>query len=66
MMAPSYLEVGASDNPGAVQNGKDCGVFERHQLTEAGAFELIEYREKTMCDGKVISPREWPLVYQRR
>jgi hypothetical protein len=47
-------------------NGKDCGVFERHQLTEAGAFELIEYREKTMCDGKVISPREWPLVYQRR
>lgn len=47
-------------------NGKDCGSYERHQLTETGAFELIEYREKTMCDGKVVNPREWPLVFQRR
>jgi hypothetical protein len=46
-------------------NGKDCGVYERHQLTESGEFELIEYREKTMCDGKVVNPREWPLVYRR-
>ncbi|MGL5448455.1 MAG: DUF1176 domain-containing protein [Rhabdaerophilum sp.] len=46
-------------------NGRDCGIFERHQLNEEGQFELIEYREKTMCDGKSMEPREFPLVYRR-
>lgn len=47
-------------------NGKDCGVYERHQLTESGEFELIEYREKTMCDGKSMNPKDFPLVFRRR
>jgi hypothetical protein len=44
----------------------DCGVLERHRVTEAGEFELIEYREKERCDGKVVKPEEFPLVFRAR
>lgn len=44
----------------------DCGVLERYRVTEAGEFELVEYREKTACDGKVIKPEEFPLVFRAR
>jgi hypothetical protein len=44
----------------------DCGVLERHRVTEEGTFRLIEYREKTECDGKVVKPENFPLVYQYR
>lgn len=44
----------------------DCGTLERHKLGEDGRFTLIEYREKENCDGKVVNPREWPLVFQKR
>lgn len=43
----------------------DCGTLERHQLGEDGQFTLIEYREKENCDGKVVPPQQWPLVYRR-
>jgi hypothetical protein len=44
----------------------DCGVLERHRVTEEGTFRLIEYREKAECDGKVVKPEDFPLVYQLR
>lgn len=46
-------------------NGRDCGIYERHKLNEEGNFELIEYREKTICDGKSMDPKDFPLVYRR-
>lgn len=46
-------------------NGRDCGIFERHRLNDEGKFELIEYREKTICDGKSMDPKDFPLVYRR-
>lgn len=42
----------------------DCGVYERHRVDEAGEFVLIEYREKEACDGKVVKPEQFPLVYR--
>jgi hypothetical protein len=44
----------------------DCGVLERHRVTEAGEFELVEYREKEKCDGRVVRPEEFPLVFRAR
>ncbi|MGL4728039.1 MAG: DUF1176 domain-containing protein [Bosea sp. (in: a-proteobacteria)] len=44
----------------------DCGVLERYRVTEAGEFELVEYREKEKCDGKVVKPEEFPLVFKAR
>jgi hypothetical protein len=44
----------------------DCGVRERHRVTEAGEFELVEYREKEKCDGKTGSPETWPLLFRAR
>jgi hypothetical protein len=44
----------------------DCGVLERHRVTEAGEFELVEYREKDKCDGKVVKPEAFPLVFRAR
>ncbi len=48
----------------------DCGVLERHKLVavegEAVEFELIEYREKTQCDGVATDPEDYPLVYPLR
>lgn len=43
----------------------DCGTLERHKLGADGQFTLIEYREKEQCDGKMVSPQQWPLVYKR-
>jgi hypothetical protein len=44
----------------------DCGVFERHRVTVEGKFELLEYREKTTCDGKADKPEAFPLVHRAR
>jgi hypothetical protein len=44
----------------------DCGTLERHRVTSEGKFELIEYREKKNCDGKIIKPENFPLVFQAR
>jgi hypothetical protein len=44
----------------------DCGSFERHRVTAEGKFELVEYREKTTCDGKVDKPESFPLVPNAR
>lgn len=40
----------------------DCGAFERHEMmAESGDYELVEYLEKSNCDG-VTGPAEgWPL-----
>ena len=43
----------------------DCGTLERHQVGEDGQFTLIEYREKSACDGKMVPPAQWPLIYRR-
>lgn len=42
----------------------DCGVLERHRLTEEGEFVLIEHRAKPNCDGKPTKPRYFPLVFR--
>ncbi|WP_417685396.1 DUF1176 domain-containing protein [Roseibium sp.] len=39
----------------------DCGVFERHEeMAESGQYELVEYLEKTDCDGVTGPPEGWP------
>jgi Protein of unknown function (DUF1176) len=44
----------------------DCGTLEVHRITDAGRFELREYREKPRCDGKVIDANKWPLVFKAK
>ncbi len=44
----------------------DCGTLERHRVTAAGEFKLIEFREKPRCDGKAVAPGRFPLVYRSR
>ncbi|MGL4440991.1 MAG: DUF1176 domain-containing protein [Bosea sp. (in: a-proteobacteria)] len=44
----------------------DCGVLERYRVTAEGGFRLLEYREKKECDGKVVKPEEFPLVFRAR
>jgi hypothetical protein len=44
----------------------DCGVLERYRVTAEGGFRLLEYREKATCDGKVVKPEEFPLVFRAR
>lgn len=42
----------------------DCGVFEKFRyVPEQDFFELIEYREKTDCDGVTGLPENFPLVW---
>lgn len=43
----------------------ECGVLERHRVTEEGKFVLVEYREKVNCDGVVTKPDDFPLVFKR-
>ena len=42
----------------------DCGTFERHEEdAESGNYTLVEYLEKTGCDG-ITGPAEgWPLSW---
>ena len=44
-----------------------CGIYEKHVLraVEGEAIELmlLEYREKTECDGKITEPENFPLIY---
>lgn len=47
------------------EGDNNCGMYERHQLASDGSFVLLEYREKTNCDGKSMKPSEFPLVYRR-
>jgi hypothetical protein len=44
----------------------DCGTFERHRVMDDATFQLLEYREKTACDGKPGKPEAFPLVYRAR
>ncbi|MCU0731890.1 MAG: DUF1176 domain-containing protein [Hyphomonas sp.] len=44
----------------------DCGTLERHRVREDGTFELTEIRSKPNCDGRVVKPEEFPLVFQAR
>ena len=42
----------------------DCGVYEIHQYSEeADFFELIEYREKSDCNGVTTPPEGFPLSW---
>ncbi|POF29741.1 DUF1176 domain-containing protein [Roseibium marinum] len=44
--------------------GYDCGAFERHEMeAESGDYILIEYREKSACDGVTGPPEGWPLSW---
>lgn len=42
----------------------DCGTFERHEIdAESGNYTLIEYLEKSDCDGITGPPEGWPLSW---
>ncbi len=41
----------------------DCGVLESYKVNEAGGFDLVEYREKKACDGKVVKPGEFTKIF---
>ncbi len=42
----------------------DCGTFERHEVeAESGNYTLMEYLEKTDCDGITGPPEGWPLSW---
>lgn len=42
----------------------DCGAFERHEvMAESGDYELVEYLEKSNCDGVFGAPEGWPLSW---
>ena len=40
----------------------DCGSWSRYQWDNS-QFNLVEYREKSECDGVFVQPNEYPLVY---
>ncbi|WP_298985408.1 DUF1176 domain-containing protein [uncultured Roseibium sp.] len=42
----------------------DCGAFERHEIeAESGNYTLMEYQEKSNCDGVSGPPEGWPLSW---
>jgi hypothetical protein len=42
----------------------DCGAFERHEFeAESGQYVLVEYLEKSNCDGITGPPEGWPLSW---
>ena len=41
----------------------DCGTYEVHRLVD-GRFRLVEFREKTECDGKATPPEQYKLVFR--
>ncbi|WP_417712395.1 DUF1176 domain-containing protein [Roseibium aggregatum] len=42
----------------------DCGTFERHEIdAESGNYTLMEYLEKSDCDGITSPPEGWPLSW---
>ena len=54
----------------SLERGGDCGSFDKFQLVvaegETVEFRLLEYREKTDCDGVETDPADFPLVYEGR
>ncbi len=46
----------------------DCGIHQVFRLTDGPGevleLELMEYREKTECDGVANAPASWPLAYR--
>lgn len=54
----------------SLDSGGDCGSFDRFQLSlaegETVEFKLLEFREKTVCDGVETDPADFPLVYKSR
>jgi hypothetical protein len=47
-------------------NGSDCGQYERYEVSDEGEFRLVEFREKTTCDGQSMAPKDFPLVFTAR
>lgn len=54
----------------SLDSGGDCGSFDKFQLIvaegETVEFKLVEFREKTDCDGVETDPATFPQVYQGR
>ncbi|MCK7613956.1 DUF1176 domain-containing protein [Roseibium sediminicola] len=46
----------------------DCGTYQVHRLIDGPGevleLDLLEYREKSKCDGIEMLPSDWPLVYR--
>jgi hypothetical protein len=47
-------------------NGSDCGQYERYQVNSEGTLRLVEFREKTNCDGRRMAPKDFPLVFKAK
>ncbi len=47
-------------------NGSDCGQYERYRVDSEGAIRLVEFREKTQCDGRKLAPKDFPLVFKAK
>ena len=54
----------------SLDSGGDCGSFNKFELVvaegETVEFKLLEFREKTICDGVETDPANFPLIYQGR
>ncbi len=45
-------------------HANDCGVYSKHAYVADGDFfELLEYREKSNCDGQYTAPENYDLVW---
>ena len=42
----------------------DCGIFAAYTWTGDG-FDLLEYRQKSDCDGAIEDPETYPLLWSR-
>ena len=40
----------------------DCGALAQYQFTDQ-AFQLLEYRAKSDCDGNYVDPEKYPLIF---
>lgn len=47
-------------------NGSDCGQYERYQVNSEGGLRLVEFREKTNCDGRRLAPKDFLLVFKAK
>jgi hypothetical protein len=43
----------------------DCGTYEVFK-SDAGSLALVELREKPVCDGKVVPPTRFPVVFPKK
>jgi hypothetical protein len=51
---------------GIFMEGPDCGQYERYRVTPEGGLKLVEFRSRTVCDGKRQKPEDMQLIFPKR